>query len=144
VFSRQVAHEAVASSPSEMANLAARDAWLATQNLDGSPHLVPIWFVAPKADSVWIATGRLSAKVTNIKRNSEVSIGFPADGDADGDAVVIGAAKLHDQAPRDVLNLFVSKYQWHPGPEPDPDVRELLFIEINPIRWVMGSPAPTV
>ncbi len=140
---RQVAHEAAASSPSDMANLSARDAWLATQNQDGSPHLVPIWFVALHPDSVWIATGRHSAKVTNITRNSEVSIGFPADGDPDGDAVAIGPAKLHDEAPTEVLNQFVSKYQWHPGPEPDPDVGELLFIEINLIRWMMGSPSPT-
>jgi hypothetical protein len=58
--------EAAASSRSEMANLSARDSWLATQNHDGSPHLVPIWFVAKRADSIWIATGRHSTKVTNI------------------------------------------------------------------------------
>jgi general stress protein 26 len=138
-----VEHEAVASSPSEMVNLSARDAWLATQNGNGSPHLVPIWFVAQHADSIWIATGLNSTKVTNIRNNSQLSIGFPAEGDSGDDSVAIGIATLHEEAPSDVVSLFVSKYQWHPGPEPDPDVGELLFIEINPRRWMMGSPAPT-
>ncbi len=98
--------EAAASSPSEMANLSARDAWLATQNHDGSPHLVPIWFVATRADSMWIATGRHSTKVTNITKSSEVSIGVPAEGDPDGDAVAVATATLHDEAPTDVLEMF--------------------------------------
>jgi general stress protein 26 len=136
-----VEHEAVASSPSEMANLSARDAWLATQNRNGSPHLVPIWFVAQQADSIWIATGLNSAKIANIRNNSRVSIGFPAEGDNGGDSVAIGVATLHEEAPADVLNLFVSKYQWHPGPEPDADIGELLFIKIATQRWMMGSPA---
>jgi len=125
-----------------MANLSARDAWLASQNHDGSPHLVPIWFAAQRADSIWIATGRSSSKVGNIRQNSTVSIGFPAEGDSGGDAVAIGVATLHEHAPSDILSLFVSKYRWHPGPEPDPDVGELLFIEIQTQRWIMGSSAP--
>jgi len=124
-----------------MANLSARDAWLATRNSDGSPHLVPIWFVAVGVESIWIATGRTSAKIANIARSSHVSVGFPAEGDANGDAVATGIASLHDQAPSEVLHRFVAKYDWHPGPEPDPDVGELQFIEITPCRWIMGSPA---
>lgn len=122
-----------------MANLSARDAWLATQHRDGSPHLVPIWFVALGVESIWIATGRDSTKVANITRNNTVSVGFPAEGDMNGDAVVAGIANLHDQAPSAVLDLFVAKYDWYPGPEPDPDVGELQFIEITPRRWIMGS-----
>ena len=125
-----------------MANLSARDAWLATQNHDGSPHLVPIWFVATRADSMWIATGRHSTKVTNIAKNNGVSIGVPAEGDPDGDAVAIGTATLHDEAPTDVLEMFDAKYQWYPGPGPDPDVGELIFIKITPHRWMMGSSTP--
>ena len=124
-----------------MANLSARDAWLATLNSDDSPHLVPIWFVAEGVESIWIATGRNSAKVANITRTNNVSVGFPAEGDANGDAVATGIANLHDHAPQEILNLFVAKYDWRPGPEPDPDVGELQFIEITPSRWIMGSPA---
>ena len=125
-----------------MANLSARDAWLATQNQDGSPHLVPIWFVAAHAGSIWIATGRHSTKVTNISKDCEVSIGMPAEGDRNGDAVAVGNATLHEEAPTDVLEMFDAKYQWYPGPGPDPDVGELIFIEIAPHRWMMGSSTP--
>lgn len=135
--------EAAASSHSEMANLSARDAWLATQSRNGTPHLVPIWFVAQHADSIWVATGRESVKVNNIAHRSEVAIGIPADGDAGGDAVAIGSASVREQAPSYVVDLFFSKYQWHPGSEPDPDIGEVLFIEINPTRWIMGSPTST-
>jgi len=125
-----------------MANLLACDAWLATQNRDGSPHLVPIWFAAKRANSMWTATARHSTKVSNISNNSEVSIGVRAEGDPNGDAVAIGTAALHDEAPTDVLEMFDAKYQWYSRPGPDPDVGELLFIEITPHRWVMGSFTP--
>ena len=55
---------------------------------------------------MWIATGRHSTKVTNIAKNSGVSIGVPAEGDRNGDAVAIGTATLHDGAPTDVLEMF--------------------------------------
>ena len=94
-----------------MANLSARDAWLATQNQDGSPHHVPIWFVATQADSIWNATGRHDTEVKNISKNCEVSIRMRAEGDRNGDAVAVSNATLHDEAPTDVLEMFDTKYQ---------------------------------
>ena len=67
---------------------------------------------------------------------------MPAEGDPDGDAVAVGTATLHDEAPTDVLEMFDAKYQWYPGPGPDPDVGELIFIEVTPHRWMMGSSTP--
>ncbi|MBS31119.1 MAG: hypothetical protein CL445_01550 [Acidimicrobiaceae bacterium] len=58
-----------------MGNLSACDAWLATQNQDGSPHLVPIWFVATQADSIWIATGRHDTEVKNISKTAKSQSG---------------------------------------------------------------------
>ena len=98
--------------------------------------------MAKRADSIWIATGRHSTKVTNISKNREVSIGVPAEGDPNGDAVAVGTATLHDEAPTDVLEMFDAKYQWYPRPGPDPDVGELIFVEITPHRWMMGTTTP--
>ena len=67
---------------------------------------------------------------------------MPAEGDPNGDALAIGTAALHDEAPTDVLEMFDAKYQWYPRPGPDPDVGELLLIEITPHRWVVGSSTP--
>ena len=90
---------------------------------------------------MWIATGRHSTKVTNIAKNSGVSIGVPAEGDRNGDAVAIGTATLHDGAPTAVLEMFDAKYQWCPAGS-RPDVGELIFIKIVPHRWMMGSSTP--
>jgi hypothetical protein len=38
--------------------------------------------------------------------------------------------------------MFGAKYHWYPGPGPDPDLGELLFIEITPHRWMIGTSTP--
>lgn len=53
---------------------------LATVKKDGSPHVVPIWFVMEnsknrgRAGNIILTTGETSVKANNIRRDSRVSI----------------------------------------------------------------------
>jgi len=53
---------------------------LATVKKDGSPHVVPIWFIVEngkrtsKSENIILTTGSESVKASNIQRDSRVSI----------------------------------------------------------------------
>ena len=125
------------SSPSDTAD-EPRDVWLSTSRPNGASHLGPIWFVLEDG-VVWIATGFESVKVRNIAHDSRVQLGFPRHGSTEEDAVIEGNAVVVRTAPEGVLTRFESKYNWRPGPEPDPDVGALAFICVTPHRAVMGT-----
>ena len=101
----------------EMANLSARDAGLRLRTTMVH-HILFRSFVAARADSMWIATGRHSTKVTNIAKNSGVSIGVQPR--ATEWVRWQLAPPLFDGAPTAVLEMFDAKYQWYPGLGPDP------------------------
>ena len=58
--------------------------WLATVRPNGTPHLVPIWFVWV-AGKIYLCTGADSVKVRNLMQNPQVSIALEDGNSADRD-----------------------------------------------------------
>lgn len=82
--------------------------WLATVRPDGSPHLVPIWFVWV-AEKIYLCTGAASVKVRNVTQNSRVSIALE---DGNQPIVIEGQAQLIGQAEAAIVGAFKHKYDW--------------------------------
>jgi PPOX class probable F420-dependent enzyme len=82
--------------------------WLATVRSDGSPHLVPIWFVWV-AGKIYLCTGVDSVKVRNLTQNPQVSIALE---DGNQPIVIEGQAQLIGRAETAVVGAFQRKYDW--------------------------------
>jgi PPOX class probable F420-dependent enzyme len=100
--------------------------WLATVRPDGSPHLVPIWFVWV-AGKIYLCTGTDSVKVRNAKQNPRVSIALE---DGSQPIVIEGLARPIEQADSAVLAEFQRKYDW----DITSDETYTQVIEIQPER----------
>src|SRR5436190_10273583 len=81
-----------------------RNIWLASVRPDGSPHLVPIWFVTHDG-LIYICTDPESVKVRNLQHNERVSLALE-----DGSKPIIfeGSAPVaaHDTTPAWTSPLF--------------------------------------
>jgi PPOX class probable F420-dependent enzyme len=82
--------------------------WLATVRPDGSPHLVPIWFVWV-AGKIYLCTEAASVKVRNLQLNPRVSIALE---DGNHPIVIEGLAQPIGVAPQPVMAAFQKKYDW--------------------------------
>jgi F420H(2)-dependent biliverdin reductase len=82
--------------------------WLATVRPDGTPHLVPIWFVWVTG-KIYLCTGVDSVKVHNLIRNPHVSIALE---DGTQPIVIEGRAQPIGRADAAVLAEFQRKYEW--------------------------------
>jgi PPOX class probable F420-dependent enzyme len=82
--------------------------WLATVRPNGSPHLVPIWFVWV-AGKIYVCTGADSVKVRNLRQNPQVSIALE---DGAQPIVIEGRAQPIGGAPQPVIEAFKKKYDW--------------------------------
>jgi PPOX class probable F420-dependent enzyme len=82
--------------------------WLATVRPNGSPHLVPIWFVWV-AGKIYLCTGADSVKVRNLRQNPQVSIALE---DGAQPIVIEGRAQSIERADAAVVNEFQRKYEW--------------------------------
>jgi PPOX class probable F420-dependent enzyme len=125
-------------SPDTLARIAPRleaerNIWLASVRADGSPHLVPIWFVWQEG-KVWIATGEGSQKHANIRREPHVCLALE---DGSDPLVIEGlAADQTDPATRDRLApAFVEKYEW----DFRTDDEYGFLIAITPTRLLLGG-----
>ncbi|HZQ08401.1 MAG TPA: pyridoxamine 5'-phosphate oxidase family protein [Anaerolineae bacterium] len=87
----------------------AANIWLATVRPNGSPHLVPIWFVWLD-EKAFICTGRDSIKARNIAKNSHVAFSLE---DGSDPLVVQGEARFLDTIPSAVADAFQKKYDWN-------------------------------
>ena len=83
--------------------------WLATVRPNGSPHLVPIWFVW-MAGKIYLCTGADSVKVRNLMQNPQVSIALE---DGSKPIVLEGRARPIGAAPQPVIEAFKKKYDWN-------------------------------
>jgi len=102
--------------------------WLATVRPDGSPHLVPIWFVWVDG-KIYLCTGGNSVKVRNLKQNPQVSIALE---DGNQPIVIEGLARF---APigavrQSVTEAFKQKYDWNISTDGEYDQ----VVEIEPRR----------
>lgn len=82
---------------------------LATTDLDGRPHVVPVWY-AWDGESIWISSYAGTRKINNLEENQYVSIVIDVTGgDGETKAVVLeGEAKLI-KGPNDFLR---DKFYW--------------------------------
>lgn len=110
--------------------------WLTTVRPDGRPHLVPIWFCWT-AGRFWLCGDARSVKCRNIAGNAHVSVALES---GSTPVVIEGRAIIHDRPyPPDVRDAFVAKFNWDIA-VPDDDGPYDALIEIEPRRWLMGSP----
>jgi hypothetical protein len=86
-----------------------RNLWLATVRPNGSPHLVPIWFVWLN-DKVYLCTSRNSVKGRNIAANGRIAFALE---DGDDPLVIEGNALLLDSAPPELVEAFQKKFDWN-------------------------------
>jgi PPOX class probable F420-dependent enzyme len=83
--------------------------WLATVRPNGTPHLVPIWFVWV-AGKIYLCTAADSVKVRNLLQNPHVSIALE---DGSQPIVIEGLAQPIGAAPKPVIKAFKEKYDWN-------------------------------
>lgn len=114
-----------------------RNVWLCTLRADGSPHVVPVWFVHLR-ERWWIGVSTASVKARNALRDPRVSLALE---DGDAPVVVQGRAVLHDHFPEDVLASFRDRYDWDPRTPYGGDPRRSL-LEVGVTRWLMAGTAP--
>ena len=84
---------------------------LATVKKNGSPHVVPIWFVVEEVNSrnrnkvgnIYFTTGRDSVKAENIQRDSRVSICVDDQAPPFSFVLICGNAKLIPYRRKEVL-----------------------------------------
>lgn len=84
---------------------------LATVRIDGSSHVVPIWFVLDNENSkrrrrigdIMFTTDSTSAKANNIKRDNRVSICIDDQTRPFSFITIFGTAKIHTYKQKEVL-----------------------------------------
>ena len=114
-----------------------RNVWLCSLRADGSPHLVPVWFVHLR-ERWWIGASTHSVKVRNALRDPRVSLALE---DGDHPVVAQGLATVREDFPDDVLAAFEDRYGWDPRTPYGSDPHRSL-LEIGVTRWLMAGAAP--
>lgn len=117
--------------PNTQRLLTARNIWMATVRPNGTPHLVPIWFIWIN-ERIYICTAPESIKARNLRANPHVSVSLE---DGNNPLVVECTAKLLDKPfPDEVVRLFKSKFDWNILTD---DEYGALF-EFTPVKWLLG------
>ena len=126
-------------APEHLRERLARDqnVWLCTLRADGSPHVVPVWFVHLR-ERWWIGVSTASVKARNALRDPRVSLALE---DGDAPLVAQGVASVRDDFPDDVLTAFRDRYGWDPRTPYGKDPRRSL-LEVGVTRWLMAGTAP--
>ena len=106
-----------------------RNLWLATTCPNGSPHLVPIWFVWLD-DKVYLCTSAGSVKARNVIKNPHVSVALE---NGDDPVVIQGMAKILDEPSAEVIEAFQRKFDWNIRG----DGTYNAVIEITPSRLIL-------
>ena len=106
-----------------------RNIWLATARANGTPHLVPIWFVWWNA-AAWICTSPNSVKARNLALRPSVMFALE---DGDKPALAEGvAARVEAPFPADLAAAFKTKYGWDINTDSDYGA----VFEIRVTRWL--------
>ncbi|MFL5954752.1 MAG: pyridoxamine 5'-phosphate oxidase family protein [Gaiellaceae bacterium] len=82
-----------------------RNAWLATTNPDGRPHVAPLWLVVSDG-AIWFWTPLTSRKGRNLGRDGRIAIHADVD---DRVAIVEGRA-APQPVPKSVVDGYALKY----------------------------------
>ncbi len=106
-----------------------RNLWLATVRPNGSPHLVPIWFVW-HSDRAYLCTAGDSVKARNIAHNPKIAFALE---NGDDPVLVEGVAKILDNVPAEIVAAFEKKFEWNI----QTDGKHNTVIELTPTRVVL-------
>lgn len=89
------------------------DVWVASAGPDGTPWLVPLWFLWDGTD-VWLATRTTSPTGRNLRDGRRTRLAF---GDTQDVVLVDGDVETYprDTAPAAAAAAFTAKYGWNPG-----------------------------
>ena len=102
--------------------------WLATVRPNGTPHLVPIWFVWVSG-KIYLCTESDSVKARNLVQNPHVSIALE---DGSRPVVIEGSAQPIGTAPKPVIDAFKDKYDWNIST--DSEYNQVVEIEPKKMR----------
>ena len=126
---------------------------LATVKKNGSPHVVPIWFVVEEVNSrnrnklgnIYLTTGRDSVKAENIQRDSRVSICVDDQAPPFSFVLICGNAKLIPYRRKEVLKWATKIAERYMGKknakaygERNSGEEEVL-VRIRPIKIIAGK-----
>jgi len=126
---------------------------LATVKKNGSPHVVPIWFVVEEVNSrnrnklgnIYLTTGRDSVKAENIQRDSRVSICVDDQAPPFSFVLICGNAKLIPYKRKEVLKWATKIAERYMGKknakaygERNSGEEEVL-VRIRPIKIIAGK-----
>ena len=114
-----------------------RNIWLATARADGTPHLVPIWFVWWD-EQAWICTSPKSVKARNMSLQPKVMFALE-DGDKPALAEAI-ASRVEAPFAHELASAFKAKYGWDINA--DSDYGAVFAIKVTRwLSWDTGSAA---
>ena len=88
------------------------DVWVATADGDGTPCLVPLWFLWD-GTAVWLATRLTNPTARNLLAVGRARLAFPSTRDVvlvDGDVEVFTAQDVPERA----AGAFARRYGWDP------------------------------
>ena len=125
---------------------------LATVKKNGSPHVVPIWFVVEvnsrnrnKVGNIYFTTGRYSVKAENIQYDSRVSICVDDQAPPFSFVLICGNAKLIPYRRKEILKWatkiaerYMGKKNGKAYGERNSGEEEVL-IRIRPIKIIAGK-----
>jgi len=126
---------------------------LATVKKNGSPHVVPIWFVIEEVNSrnrnkvgnIYFTTGRDSVKAKNIQRDSRVSICVDDQAPPFSFVSICGNAKLIPYRQKDVLKWATKIAERYMGKKNAKEYgernsgEEEVLVRIRPIKIIAGK-----
>ncbi|MEO6062058.1 MAG: pyridoxamine 5'-phosphate oxidase family protein [Thermoflexales bacterium] len=113
-----------------------RNIWLATVRANGTPHLVPIWFVWWDGRA-WICTSPKSVKARNLGNQPKVMFALE---DGDKPALAEGiAARVEAPFPDALADAFKTKYGW----DINTDSEYGALFEIRVTRWLSWNTGST-
>lgn len=109
--------------------------WVATERVDGRPHLTPVWFIWLN-DKLYFVTDAGSQKFANLYHNQRIALSLP---DTTSVVIIEGEAHVAVKGAIDTLGeYFYHKYEWDFRFD---DTAEWRLIEITPhkiLAWGDG------
>jgi hypothetical protein len=107
----------------------AQNIWIATVRPDGSPHLVPLWFVWHES-FFYLCTAPESVKANNLEQNDRLVVALE---DGVNPLICEGRGSAVPRPwPEEVIDAFQRKYDWAIRSEAEYS----RLIRVRPIRWV--------
>lgn len=107
-----------------------RNCWFSSVRPNGSPHLVPVWFIYHE-DDFYVGMKPGSVKARNLRATPRVVLSLE-DG---SDVVIVEGDVTFEAAPHsaEVMRKFKSKYDW----DFPADEEYGALVRITPTKWMI-------